>query len=344
MDQGKQVISISTGTLIKAVGIILGVCLIYLLRELVGILLVSLLLAALIDPLADFFEKRKIPRSVTVLITYIIIFLLVGVLLFAIIPPMLVEMHSFSESAKMIWAKAVSSFDALRTLSARYGFEASFQLSVNAFNEGLTGWFNQLFSTISGFFGGIASFFLVVAFSYFLVVEKRSFRDLVSPLVPDRYRDYIGQIMAKMQHKVGQWLLGQLILMLFIGALTYVGLLVFGVKYALLLAVIAGFLEVVPYIGPIAAAVPAVIFALVDSPTKAALVLLYYLLIQRIENMILVPKIMQKTTGLNPILAVLALAVGFVLGGVAGVLLSIPVATAINVIISEYAERKNQLK
>jgi len=141
---------------------------------------------------------------------------------------------------------------------------------------------------------------------------------------------------------MGQWLLGQIILMVFTGVLSYVGLLVFGIKYALLLGIFAGFLEIVPYIGPVISAIPAVFFALIDSPTKAVLILLYYILVQRIENMILVPKIMQKTTGLNPIFAVLALTVGFVLGGFSGVLLAIPVATALNVLLAEYGERQNR--
>jgi len=342
MSEEKRVISISTGTIIRAVLVILGVGLIYLIRDIVGLFLVSLLLAALMDPLADFFERRKIPRSVTVLLIYIILFALVGVLLLAIIPPMLVDIHSIGENFRTLWAKAVSSFAALHTISVRYGLESSFQASIDAMNDTLTGWFNNFFASLPGFLGGIASFFVALVISYFLVVEKRSLRDLVTLLVPNRFHDYIGQITPRIQHKMGQWLLGQIILMVFTGVLSYVGLLVFGIKYALLLGIFAGFLEIVPYIGPVISAIPAVFFALIDSPTKAVLILLYYILVQRIENMILVPKIMQKTTGLNPIFAVLALTVGFVLGGFSGVLLAIPVATALNVLLTEYGERQNR--
>jgi predicted PurR-regulated permease PerM len=342
MNQEKRLISVSTGTMVRAVLVVLGAWLVYLLRDLVGLFLVSLLLAALLDPVADFFQRRKVPRSITVLVVYLLIFAVGGVLVFAIIPPFLVDLRGIGDGLRSFWTHAVSSLNALHALSANYGLESSFQLSIEAFNDSLTGWFNGLFSTISGFLGGIASFFVALTISYFLVVEKNSLREVVSPLVPGRLHDYIGLILNKMQRKVGQWLLGQLILMVFIGALAYIGLLVFGVKYALLLAVLAGLLEIVPYVGPVVAAIPAVFFALVDSPTKAVLIVLYYLLIQRLEHMILVPKIMQKTTGLNPIFAVLALAAGFVLGGAAGVLLSIPVAAALNVVLTEYSERQNK--
>lgn len=342
MSETKQKISITTGTMIRAVLVVLAVYLAYLLRDIVGIVLVSIMLAAIIDPLADFLAKKKIPRSVTVLLTYIVLFLIVGVILFAIIPPMIVELHGMGDSFRSVWGKAVSSFDALKTISSRYGLESSLQLSIDAANDAVTGSFNGLFATISGFFGGLVSFFVVIALSYFMVVEKHSLRDMAVALVPRRYHDYIGSVSVKMQHKLGQWLIGQLILMLFIGVLSYIGLAVFGVKYAVLLAILAGFLEIVPYLGPVVATIPAVFFAFSDSPTKALLIVIYYLLVQRVEHMILTPKIMQKTTGLNPIFVVLALAVGFAVGGVAGILLAVPVAALANVVLAEYIERQNK--
>ncbi len=328
--------------MIRAVLIIMAVWFIYALRDLVGILLVSILLAAVIDPLAAFWEKKRIPRSVTVLLTYVILFLIAGVILIAIVPPLIVEMQGVGESFRSIWDRMVSSFDALKTISSRYGLDSSFQLSIDALNEALTASFNNLFSTVTGFLGGIVSFFIALAITYFIVVEKGSLKDMAISLVPKRYHDYVSSISAKMQQKVGQWLIGQLILMLFIGLLSYIGLAAFGIKYAVLLAVLAGFLELVPYLGPIIATIPAAFFALSDSPTKAVLIIAYYLLIQRVENMILVPKIMQKTTGLNPIFVVIALAIGFTVGGVAGVLLSVPVAAAANVVLSDYIERQNK--
>lgn len=343
MTTEKRVIAISTGTMVRAVLILLAAYFIYILRDIVGIVLVSILLAAVIDPLADFFAKRRVPRSVTVLVTYLLLFVLAGVILFAIIPPMIVELQGIGDSFRSVWDKIVSSFAALKTISSRYGLDSSFQLSIDTLNATLTSSFNNLFSTITGFFGGIVSFFVVLAITYFMVVEKNSLRDMTVSLVPQRYHEYVSSILTKMQRKVGQWLIGQLILMAFIGLLSYIGLAAFGVKYAVLLAVLAGFLEVVPYMGPVLATVPAAFFAFSDSPTKAVLIVVYYLLIQRVENMILVPKVMQKTTGLNPIFAVLALTVGFVVGGIAGILLSIPVAAAANVVLDDYLERQKKV-
>jgi len=342
MSEEKRVISISTGTMFRTVLVLFGVWFIYVTRGLIGVLLVAILLAAVMDPIVDWFEKKRIPRSVTALLLYVVIFLLLAVLLLAIIPPMIVEVRSVAENFGGLWKRVVSSFDALRAISARYGLEVSFQSSIDALNDAVSGSFASLFSTVTGALSGIVSFFIMLVISFFLVVEKDSIREIVNSILPKRHHEYVGSMLIKMQHKVGQWLIGQLVLMLFIGVLSYIGLLVFGVKYALLLAVLAGVFEIVPYLGPVAAAIPAVFFAAVDSPTKGLLILAFYLLIQRVEHLVLVPKIMQKTTGLNPIMVILALAVGFTVGGIAGGLLSIPVAAALNALLSDYLERQNK--
>ena len=342
MSEEKRVISISTGTMIRAVLVLVGVWFVYVTRGLIGVLLVAIMLAAVMDPIVDWFEKKKIPRSVTVVFLYAVIFLILAVLLLAIIPPVIIEVRGMADNFGGFWKKVVSSFDALRSISARYGLETSFQSSIDALNDALSGSFANLFSTVTGALSGIVSFFIMLVISFFLVVEKDSIRDIVNSILPKRHHEYVGSMLIKMQNKVGQWLIGQLVLMLFIGVLSYIGLLVFGVKYALLLAVLAGVFEIVPYLGPVAAAIPAVFFAAVDSPTKGILILAYYLVIQRVEHMVLVPKIMQKTTGLNPIMVILALAVGFAVGGVFGGLLSIPVAAALNALLSDYLERQNK--
>jgi predicted PurR-regulated permease PerM len=138
-----------------------------------------------------------------------------------------------------------------------------------------------------------------------------------------------------MQNKMGQWLRAQLILGLVVGIAVYIGLKILGVEYALLLALIAGVLEIVPYLGPILAVVPALMIGLAQSPIIGLSVLGLYLLIQQVENNILVPKIMQTVTGLNPVISILALLVGLKAGGIAGAILAIPLAMMAVVILED---------
>jgi len=125
--------------------------------------------------------------------------------------------------------------------------------------------------------------------------------------------------------------------------LDFVGLWILGVKYALILALIAGITEFIPYLGPILGAIPAVFLAFTQSPILALFTAILFFIVQQLENNLLVPKIMEKAVGLNPIVSIVALMIGFSIDGVVGALLSIPIATAATVIIEDLLHKKHAL-
>jgi len=133
-------------------------------------------------------------------------------------------------------------------------------------------------------------------------------------------------------------------LMFFIFILTYVVLLLLGVKFALVLALIAGILELIPFVGPIISAVPAIIIAFSQSPLLAVLVVILYFVVQQLENNILVPKIMQKAVGLNPIITIVVILIGAKLSGIMGAILAVPVATVVSMLLSDWQESRNRAR
>ncbi len=135
--------------------------------------------------------------------------------------------------------------------------------------------------------------------------------------------------MGRIELKLGGWLRGQIILMLIIGISTYIGLTLLGVEYALALAVIAGILEIVPIIGPILSAIPALIVAFTVSPIAGFGVIGLYILIQQLENHLVVPKVMQKAVGFNPLVTIIVLMIGGNLLGLMGAILAIPIAIVV---------------
>jgi predicted PurR-regulated permease PerM len=137
---------------------------------------------------------------------------------------------------------------------------------------------------------------------------------------------------------------GQIILSFFIFSLTYIGLSILGIKYALFLALIAGILEVVPYVGPFLSAIPAIFFALIQSPALVVGVIVLYVIIQKTEGYILVPKVMEKTVGTSPLVVLLALLIGFKLAGILGLLLAVPLAGAISIVITELSQNRPPFK
>jgi predicted PurR-regulated permease PerM len=152
-------------------------------------------------------------------------------------------------------------------------------------------------------------------------------------------RDFI----TRLEQQIGGWVRGELALMIIIGLLTYIGLKILGVNYALPLSIIAGLLEIIPNIGPTIALIPAVLVALTSSPVTALATVALYFLIQQFENNIIVPKIMQRAVGVKPLIVIIALMTGAKLAGVLGAALAVPGYLVLKVVIEEiYASDRFQ--
>ncbi|MDG1950678.1 MAG: AI-2E family transporter [bacterium] len=330
-----QSVSISTATFMKAVLIVLGLWFFWFIRDIVAIFVASILLSALIDPFASWLAARKIPRGIAVIIVYTLLLAVTSVFIVALVPIIAEQGTQLFANASVYYQEAAESLGQFRQFSGDGGFAEGVVTSLESLQTEITGSFGSLFSTVKGVVGGIAASFIILVLAFYMVVEEERMSHYFKKLAPVEYRPYVSQLLKKMQNKMGQWLRAQLILGLVVGVAVYIGLKILGVEYALLLAIIAGVLEIVPYLGPIIAVVPALMIGLAQAPIIGLSVLGLYLLIQQVENNILVPKIMQKVTGLNPVISILALLVGLKAGGVAGAILAIPLAMMSVVILED---------
>lgn len=324
--QPPQSVNISTTTFIKAVLIVLGLWFLWFIRDIVAIFVASVLLAALIEPFASWFAARRIPRGLAVLIVYACLLSLSAIFVLLFVPIVSEQGSQLVANFSNSYSQAMESLGQVRQLSLDYGFADNLARSLTAIQTGITDSVGSFFSTVWGVVGGVAATFIVLVLSFYMVVEEERMRKYFRSLAPIEYQPYVAHLMKKMSFKMGEWLRGQIILGAIIGVAVYIGLTILGVKYALVLALIAGILEVVPYVGPILSLVPALIVGFAQSPIIGLAVIFLYLIVQQFENHVLVPKIMQKVTGLNPIISILALLVGLKAGGLAGAMLSIPLA------------------
>ncbi len=337
-------INISTSTIIKIILIFLLLYFLFLVKDILIILFIALVFASAVDPYVDWLHKRKIPRGISILFIYLILFIVISFTVYLIIPPIAQQIADLSANFPRYLEKIISGYSTVKEYSIQHGILDSIKNSLGTISSNLQTAAGGVFSTISGIFGGIFSFFLVLVITFYMVVEEGAIKKLVWSIAPARHQPYIMQLINRMQRKMGLWLRGQLILSLIIFVLTYIGLSVLGVEYALVLALIAGLTEFIPYLGPILGAVPAIFLAFTQSPMLAVFVLVLFFIIQQVENNILVPKIMQKTVGLNPIVSISVLMIGFKLAGVVGAIMSIPVATAISVFIKDVFDGKSMEK
>ncbi|MDD5032188.1 MAG: AI-2E family transporter [Patescibacteria group bacterium] len=331
-------INISTATILKAILIILALYFFYLVRDILIIIFISLILSSALDPWVDWMHKRKIPRGIGIILIYFVLLIIVASAFYLIIPPIISQVKELSVTFPHYLEKVISGVSALKEYAYEHGVLDNIKASLGALSSNLEGAAGGIFSTVSGIVGGIVSFFLILVMTFYMVVEESAMKKIIWSVAPAEYQPYIMQLTSRMQAKIGLWLRGQLILSLIIFTLTFLGLYILGVKYALTLAFIAGLTEFIPYLGPILASIPAIFLAFAQSPMLALFTLGLYYIIQLMENHIIVPKLMQKVVGLNPIVSIVVLLVGFQIAGVIGAILSLPVATAIGVFLKDLFE------
>ena len=201
-----------------------------------------------------------------------------------------------------------------------------------------------VFTTVSAFFGGLVSFVLIVVFSIYFSVQETGVDDFLRVITPAAQQVYVLNLWKRSQEKIGKWMQGQLMLAVIVGILLYLGLVILGVPHPLLLALVAAAFELIPVFGQFLAAMPAVAVAFADGgTTEALLVAGLYIVIQQFEAHLIYPVVVKKVVGIPPLLVILSLLVGFQLIGFLGVLLSVPVAGAIQEYVSDIDKEKKRL-
>ncbi|MCL5019991.1 MAG: AI-2E family transporter [Patescibacteria group bacterium] len=312
-------VEISHKTIFFIIFLLLGVWLIVQIRDILLLLFVAFILMSALSPTVDRLEKLRIPRALAILIIYIIGIFIIGLVGTIIVPPLL------TQSGRLI----VKLPDFINTIfpSSRFNMDNVIQQIIPV-SEGFVkislGIFSNFITMIT---------FLVFTF-YFLLERKRLEKDLIGFVGPAA-GERIFSVISQVEVKLGNWVRGELTLMTIIGIASYIGLLILKVDYALPLAIFAGFLEVIPIMGPIISAIPAVLVAFGTSPGLAIVVVALYILIQQLENHLIVPTVMRRAVGLSPLITILALAVGGRLAGVIGALISVPIIVVLQIILKD---------
>lgn len=327
-------IDIGIINIFKILGVLFGLYLLWQIRDILFLLLVVLMIVAAINPTVQNIMKLGIPRIVAVLIIYTLILSAFTIIFSLIIPPLIVELRSLAERAPTIFSNITPLYNELLVKDRLDELLRNYSTQLTQFTQGL-------FAAISQIFGGAIATIMVIVLSFYLLIDMDKNRKAVKLMVPDHIFKDILVVSKQIDKKIGQWVRGQLILSFVIGLVSYLGLLILGVPFALTLGILAGILEVIPVIGPIVAGLIAVFFAYSSGSWPLVLaVIVFYTILQQLENTILVPKIMHKAVGLSPVIIIIVLAVGAKLAGIAGAILAIPIATAISVLIQQWHRLK----
>lgn len=308
----------------------LYICLIYILIALKDVLLglfISILFVTGLHPVVSYLEKFKIPRPVAILSIYVGIVFVISLALATIVPPLVTQTNTLLESIPQgLIADNFNRFEIsaqnLQLLSNQLG-------SVKPFLNVLTSTFSGLITVIT---------FAVITF--YMLIERKDLYKHIAAFSPDiESENRVENLVNKVEIQIGSWVRGQIALMFTVGIITFIGLSLLGISYALPLAILAGILEIVPNIGPTIAAIPALLIpVLIDkNPIMSVFVLALYIIVQQLENNILVPRIMRTAVGLHPLVTILAIISGLKLAGVLGAILAVPMFLVAKVVIVELA-------
>lgn len=340
---GATVITISTGTIFRTILIILAVVFLYLIRDIVVILLVALLWATLIEPFAERLKKVGIPRGVAVALIYALGLALFAGIFLLVVPPTVREFTQLLDVLAPLLAH--TPFGDIGNLVNSGSWAQNIEnIASTVQQSGVLGALPQVGEILIGAFGVVLAVILILVLAFYMVVEEQVVRRGIALFTPPEYQPFVTQLSVKMREKIGAWMRGQLLIMLVIGVLDYLVLTALGVPYALVLALFGAVMEVIPFLGPNIAAIPALLVGATVSPVHMILVGVGYFVVQQFESAVLTPKIMQKTTGLNPIVTIVAILIGLQIEGMVGALLAIPLAMVISVFYNEVFRQRTEEK
>lgn len=316
----------------------------YLVRDVLLLLYVSGLLAIGFSPIVRLIERqtllpigtRRFPRWFAILVLYVVILGTLTGIGFAIVPPIV-------DQAQQLWAELPSMFARAQAFLIGKGLleenitlrQAVERAPVSRGGEAV----GTVVGAIIGVAGGLFGLLTILILTFYFLVDADNLRDTLLRLFPPRNRPQVSAASRDITIKLSAWLGGQLFLGCIIGITSAIGLWLLGIPFFYVLALISGVGELIPVVGPILAAIPAIAVAATVSVKKVLLVVAFFVIQQQFENHVLVPKVMERQVGVSAVTVIVALLIGGKLLGIVGAILAVPTAAILQVLFTELASR-----
>jgi predicted PurR-regulated permease PerM len=330
---------IAWGVVLAALAVLLLWAL-YQVRQVLLLIYISAVFAIGFAPIVRVVERqrmvgtRRLPRWLAILTIYIVIIAALAGVLMSTLRPLIQQGRALVERAPQMLAQGQQYLVNRGWLSHPITLEEAVARAPGVGGDTM----GTVVSAVFGIAGGTFGVITILILTFYILVEAESIFDRFVRLFPRQQRKRVAMVSREISVKVSAWLGGQLLLGAIIGTTATIGLWLLGVPFFFVLGVIAGIGELIPMVGPILSAIPAIAVALTVSPGKALAVLAFFVLQQQFENHILVPKVMQRQVGVSPVMVIVALLIGGSLLGIVGALLAVPTAAAIQVVFDELTQ------
>lgn len=328
-------IDITSGAIFRVAAVLLALWFLWFIRDILLFLLVAVVIASALEPLAARLQQFRIPRPLSVLAVYVSVIAVLGGIGSVLIPALVTEIRELASVLPTVYEQFTRLLGGVGIILGTSEAIGSLQTGLLNLGDFLTTSAGEFFATTKSLFGSVLAVFLTFVVSFYLVINRNGLVSFIRSVTPAEHQAYVIGLVERAQRKIARWAAAQLVLGLIIAVVVYLGLWALGIPYALALALLAGLLELIPVLGPIIAAIPAVLVGFTQSVLVGVLVLLLYVIIQQLENHALVPMIMRHAVGLNPLVTILAVLIGAKLAGFLGILLAVPVTTILAVFLAD---------
>ncbi len=309
-------VEISHKTIIFSVAFLAGLWILFQIRDILFLLFISFLLMTALRPLVDLLIRFRIPRILSIIVIYIVVFGFFGASLASAIPSLAIQISRLLQELPSIVARVLPSMG----------------VDISSITQQIAPISENVVKVTVSIFSNLITLMTVLVFTFYLLLERKNAEKLLTSWMGEEGARRVIEIFRMIENRLGAWVRGEMLLMVVIGFFVYFGLLLLHVEFALPLAILAGLLEIVPIIGPIISAIPAVFVALGTSPFLAMSVVALYFIVQQVENNLIVPLVMKKSVGISPLVSITALMVGGKLAGITGAMLAVPVLLVMQVV------------
>ncbi|MBN3526966.1 AI-2E family transporter [Paenibacillus apiarius] len=296
----------------------------------------------LLNPIVDYLEKKKVKRLFSILILYILILGIITIVVLAVIPvirrqisDLIANFPVFSAQIQTLFTELIGS-DFINRFQQTINFDTSNLM--NTISERVSTLLNSTWTGIGGFLGAVTETVLTLVtvpfILFYLLKDGKRLPHYILSFIPNSLRKQSDQVMTEMNHQISSYIRGQIIVSFCIGILLYIGYLIIGLEYSLILAVIAACTSIVPYLGPAIAITPALIVALVTSPVMLLKMIVVWTVVQLVEGKFISPQIMGKTLQIHPITIIFVILTAGNLFGLLGIVLAVPGYAVLKVIVT----------
>jgi len=338
-----QRISISTSTILRFFAVILGLGLVFVIRDILFALIFAVIIASAIEPSIEWLKRRGFGRILAVVIIYSVFLVLLALLMYLVVPLIADELHVATGTLTKIQRQIIVGIQQTAGTAAGSFVAENAGVLLRAPLQYLGVFTQNIFAGSTQVFRSLFTALLIFVFSFYLSTQEKGIETFLRMVTPLKHEPYALDLWRRSQGKLGRWLRAQMVLGALIGVFIFIGLTMLGIQQALLFAVIAAVFEIIPVAGPILAAIPAVITGFLMSPIIGVSIIALYVVVQQTESHVIVPVVMRKAVGLSPLVVLVALLVGAEIGGAFGLLLAVPLTTVFAELLNDWERKKRTL-